>query len=307
MTQNLTRRSVIAGALLSPLVAEAAAQPRSSLRVAHLTDMHVMPQRDAPRGMERSLIACQEHKPDLILVGGDMIWDSLDSSREQALEQWKLYKSILRANTSLRVEATLGNHDVWGWGDVARYGSAPEYGKKLALDQLEMAKSYRSFDVRGWHFVILDSTYPAPGNGYVAKLDDEQFSWLEADLARTPKTTPILISTHAPILSAAAFLHGEFERSGQWQLPAIMMHLDARKLKTLFLQHPNVKLCISGHVHLVDRVDYLGVSYICAGAVSGGWWLGPHQEIGNGYSIIDLLPDGTFAYKYVQFPWTPRT
>jgi hypothetical protein len=68
-----------------------------------------------------------------------------------------------------------------------------------------------------------------------------------------------------------------------------------------------VKVCLSGHIHLVDRVDYLGVSYLCNGAVSGAWWKGPNQEFGNGYAIVDLFPDGAFTSTYHQFDWRAQS
>ncbi|MGQ9650788.1 MAG: hypothetical protein ACUVXJ_11815 [Phycisphaerae bacterium] len=66
-----------------------------------------------------------------------------------------------------------------------------------------------------------------------------------------------------------------------------------------------MKVCLSGHVHLIDRVDYLGVSYLCNGAVCGGWWEGPYQECDAGYALVDLYDDGSFEKRYVQFGWKP--
>jgi len=84
------------------------------------------------------------------------------------------------------------------------------------------------------------------------------------------------------------------------------MHVDFRRIKDLFTKYPNVKLSISGHIHLVDRVDYLGVSYFCNGAVSGGWWGGKYQEFSNGYAIVELFEDGSFTNQYIEYPWTPK-
>ena len=128
---------------------------------------------------------------------------------------------------------------------------------------------------------------------------------LTEDLAAIPAATPTLLLSHQPIFSAAAFFDGENEKSGHWQVPAAWMHIDARRLKDLFKQHRNVKLALSGHLHLVDRVDYCGVTYLCNGAVSGAWWKGDNQECDEGYGLIDLYDDGTFDHQYVAFHWTP--
>jgi 3',5'-cyclic-AMP phosphodiesterase len=61
----------------------------------------------------------------------------------------------------------------------------------------------------------------------------------------------------------------------------------------------------AGPRRVPDRVDYLGVTYLCNGAVCGAWWKGANQECETGYGLIDLYADGTFAHQYVTFPWTP--
>jgi 3',5'-cyclic-AMP phosphodiesterase len=67
------------------------------------------------------------------------------------------------------------------------------------------------------------------------------------------------------------------------------------------LKHPNVKLCLSGHTHLVDRLDYTGVSYFCNGAVSGAWWKGAWQGCEPGYALVNLYDDGSFEREYVVY------
>ena len=75
-------------------------------------------------------------------------------------------------------------------------------------------------------------------------------------------------------------------------------HYEAIKL---FREAGNVKLVLSGHTHMQDRVDYAGTSYICAGAVCGGWWNGPNQGFGPAFPIIDLKEDGTFSTQYINW------
>jgi 3',5'-cyclic-AMP phosphodiesterase len=79
------------------------------------------------------------------------------------------------------------------------------------------------------------------------------------------------------------------------------MHADARRIKDLFLKHPNVKLCLSGHIHLRDSLEYNGVTYACNGAVCGNWWQGNYQETKPGYAIVDLWNDGTHKIEYVTY------
>jgi Icc protein len=276
------------------------------LRLAHLTDMHVQPERKGAEG----LTACLRHvqsrpdPPQLILTGGDTIMDCMSEDEARTKLQWELWQKVIKTECSLPVESCIGNHDVWGWNKEKSKttGSEPLYGKKWAMQMFGVSSPYRSFDRAGWHFMVLDSVFPH-GNGYEGRLDEQQFAWLEAELKETPPGTPVLLLSHIPILSAAVFFDGECEKSGDWVIPSSYVHIDARRIKDLFYKHRNVKLCLSGHLHLVDRVDYLGVTYLCNGAVSGGWWEGAHQECEPGYALVALYEDGTFDREYVTYGW----
>lgn len=279
-------------------------KPQRALRIAHITDIHVQPERGAPEGMEACLqhIQQQKDRPDVIFTGGDLIMDAFGQTKDRAKTQWDIFNRVLKANNSLPIEHTIGNHDVWGWKSPDQYQSDPLYGKKWACDVLGLSKPYRTFDRAGWRFIVLDSTFPR-GNGYTARLDDEQFGWLSDTLANTPASMPVFVISHIPIISSTPFFDGDNEKSGDWQVPGAWMHIDARRIKDLFRKHAQVKACVSGHIHLIDEVLYNGVYYYCNGAVSAGWWGGDYQECTFGYGLVDLFTDGTTQNEYVTFPW----
>ena len=80
-----------------------------------------------------------------------------------------------------------------------------------------------------------------------------------------------------------------------------LMHTDFLQLKKIFLKYPNIKVCLSGHIHLQDEVHYLGIDYYCNGAVSGDWWKGPFQEFDPAYAIIELYDDGTCKRTMIKY------
>ncbi len=282
--------------------------PGRAFRIAHLTDSHTQPERRAAEGT----IACLKHaqgldtKPDLVVTGGDLIMDSFDADRARTKLQWDLYTKILRDECSLPIEHTLGNHDIWGWNKKksGASGTEADYGKKWALDTLGLPKPYRSFDRGGWHFVILDSVM-GDGDGYIGKLDDEQFDWLGKDLGAVNAKTPVIVVSHIPIFAACVLndLKDDVEKTREFNVPGSWMMVDGKRIRKLFRSHPNVKLCLSGHVHQLDRVDFEGVTYICDGAVSGGWWKGPNEQCFEGYGVVDLFPDGKWAHQYNTYGW----
>jgi 3',5'-cyclic AMP phosphodiesterase CpdA len=325
MTQNrhpacLTRRTILsraafaaaAGIGWSPLPtfsADAPAPRRRALRLAHLTDVHVQPELGAGEGLAACLRHAQslEDPPQLLLTGGDGVMDVFGADAPRAKVLADLWRRVWKAECSLPVEHCVGNHDIWGWDrkESGTAGNEPLWGKKWALDLYGLSRPYRSFDRAGWHFIVLDSMTPA-ADGYVGKLDDAQFAWLAADLRAVPPTTPVLVLSHIPILSIAAMMYGDQEKTGQWVVPASWVHIDARRIKDLFRQYRNVKLCLGGHIHLCDRVEYEGVTYACGGAVCADWWKGNLDGTEEGYTVVDLYTDGAFDIQYVPYGWTPR-
>lgn len=298
--------AVVAGATSG---SSGAADRQRSLRIAHLTDIHVQPERGAPEGMAKCLRHVQENfKPDLIINGGDAVMDASGCDLGRANVQAKVLRDVLKSECSTPILHCIGNHDIWGvhLRDSGARGDEPMFGKKWSLDLFGLAQRYYSVDRGGWHIVVLDSNMLQGDDSYRAELDEEQFKWLKQDLAST--TAPVLIVSHIPILSVCSFFDGERidPNTNVWNVPGSYMHADARRLKQLFYKHKNVKLCLSGHIHLIDRCDYLGVTYLCSGAVSGSWWNGPNQEADNGYAIVDLFADGTFEHQFVNYGWVSR-
>jgi 3',5'-cyclic AMP phosphodiesterase CpdA len=269
------------------------------LRIAHITDIHVKPGLRAPKGLARCFHHIQSlpDKVDLILNGGDSIMDALSRDKSTVTKQWNVWDSVLKNECGIPMENCIGNHDVWGAGQK----NDLLYGKKWALDTLALDKPYRSFDKAGWHFIILDSVHPREEGWYTARLDDEQIDWLKSDLKGVHKDTPVLVLSHIPILSAAAFFDGDNEKSGNWQIPGSWVHIDARKIIDLFYKHGNVKVCLSGHLHLLDKVEYNGITFLCNGAVSGNWWNGSYLQTHPGYALVNLYDDGSFDNEYVRY------
>jgi 3',5'-cyclic-AMP phosphodiesterase len=277
------------------------------LRLAHLTDAHLQPEKGAEEGMAMCLRHAQGQKPDLILQGGDAVMEVLNCDAARARAQADVWQRVIKAECSTPIEHCIGNHDVWGVDKVKSKTTGRErnWGKQWAMDLYGLSARYRTFDRAGWRFIVLDSTFITE-RGYTAKLDPEQFAWLKRTLETTDKSMPVLVLSHIPILTVTAYFDGDNEKTGDWVVPGAWMHIDARAIKNLFYKHPNVKVCLSGHIHLVDRVDYLGVGYVCNGAVCASWWGGRNQECREGYGLVDLFDDGTFENRYVEYGWVAR-
>jgi 3',5'-cyclic AMP phosphodiesterase CpdA len=285
-----------------------------SFRIAHLTDFHVQPEDNAPKGFAMCLehVQSQKHKPDLIFNTGDCVMNVLHTDRARAQAQWDVWNAGIRQNLSIPIKHGIGNHDIWGWAkaESKTTGSEPGWGKKWAMDELGLDRPYYAFDAGAWRVIMLDSCMPTDNGIWEARLDDEQFAWLKSEIEGTSR--PILIGSHVPIISACPLLDfGKTEGTDQY--PALAhrrSHMDVRKLGQMFARNPQVKLCISGHLHQIDRVEYRGVTYMTNPAVCGGWWTHNHMDIvppgfGAGYTMLDLHADGTFDAEHIDYGWRP--
>jgi 3',5'-cyclic AMP phosphodiesterase CpdA len=270
---------------------------KPTIRFAHLTDIHVQEGAIQEAGMEKVLQHVQnlKEKPGFIINGGDAIMDSLEADKEKTKSQWAIFNKIINENNKLPLYHCIGNHDIWGWfvkDPVIK--EDPLYGKNWVVETLKMPKRYYTFQEKKWHFIVLDSTQLNENGGYIAKIDEEQFSWLKNTLQNIPQENNICIVSHIPILSVCSGLFWDkTEANGDRLFKRNLMHTDFIQLKELFLQHPNVKVCLSGHIHMQDEVDYLGIKYYCNGAVSGNWWKGSFHEFPAAYALIELYDDGS--------------
>lgn len=288
--------ATIAGAGLLPSLAGATGVKRKPLRVAHLTDVHVKPGAIPEAGLAKALHHAQRQPSiDFMINGGDAIMDSLEAGRERTALQWDLFKGILQKENSLPVYHCIGNHDVWGWFlKENKPEQDPLYGKGWVVETLNMPRRYYSFTHGRWHFIILDSTQLNPAGGYIARLDPEQLAWLQTELAQVPSTHHICIVSHIPILSICAGLFfGKTELNGDLMIKRNLMHSDFLVLKKLFNAYPNIRACISGHIHLQDELDFLGIKYYCNGAVCGNWWSGAFQDFAPAYAVMEFYDDGS--------------
>jgi 3',5'-cyclic-AMP phosphodiesterase len=284
-----------------------AAPAERVIRFAHFTDIHMTTDNNAPQGLTQALKRMQtmDDKPELLITGGDNVMDSFPATNEVAAVQFNLLKGVMKKECKIPIKYCIGNHDLWGWDKKSSKTTGEEkfWGAKRPVHEFNMPGPYYSFDVKNWHFIILDS-FIRDNDSYMAKLDDEQFKWLAGELEKNKNKYTVIVS-HAPILSAAVFFDdAESEKSGDWSIYRGYMHIDARKLKNLFYKYPGVKLCISGHLHLLDTVIYNGVTYICDGSICGSWWGGRYQETVEGFGVFDLYSDGTLKHNYITCGWS---
>ena len=272
---------------------------RRVLKIAHITDVHIRPEYNAVARFKKCLEMIRKDKVDLILNGGDSIYaaDYDNIKKDRVLELWSCWKDSVELVKDIPMYSVLGNHDMWwqGKGDEL-------FGKPGVLKMLGLKSSYYSFDKNGWHFIMLDSNHPqTPG-----MLDEEQWNWFVQDVKNNADKS-ILIMSHYPLLSCTGIVDNKPDFIGPFKVSGSYNHLDIMKFIEVFNKNKNIKVCLSGHIHLLDKVWYNDVDFLCNGAVSGFWWepgddnKSSYKQTVPGYSILNLYNDGSFDDEYIKY------
>ncbi len=227
--------------------------------------------------IRRAFDMANTFKPAVYLFGGDNIF-AVDqgNSQENATAQFDSWKAVVQEKVSVPHHSVIGNHDIW-------HGPTP---KALAMEAYGMPHRYYTWKMGGWKFIMLDVF---GGDGKIDK-GSEQSDWLIAELEKSEDKEPVCVVTHAPLAGMTTHILGSGGAGGKG--------FDHR---VFFYKYPQVRLALSGHQHMVDCCRLDRVTYICGGAVSGGWWEGDYQHFGPVFLIFDLKPDGTFDHQEIYY------
>jgi hypothetical protein len=299
-----TRRRFLAGAgaasvatAVSPSAAFGigSSRGRGAIRILHFTDAHVTPAIARSEPLTRQALAVGlGYRPDIVLQGGDAIYDALYADKADTEAQWAAHQRIYKG-IRVPVAHVVGNHDCWtGPGS----NGDPLADKVLTLRELGLEEGWYAWRLGAWKLIVLDSIELTGGGGYVGRLGDEQTEWLRAELADTPRWMHVVLATHIPIQTALPFTDaGLRQADGSFRVPGGWgVHSDLPEINEILIDHPNVQLALSGHNHVRDDITYNTVRFACGGAVSGNWWDEGdpgYRDTPPSFAIVDLYRDGS--------------
>ena len=259
------------------------------------TDIHLTDERNATEGLLQAIDTINKINPDFVLTGGDNIMDVLGESYERSDSLYKLF-SKTTSNLEMPLYSTMGNHEVFGLYESSGVDPNHEmYGKNMYEDRI--TTRYYSFDHKDWHFIVLDGIEFTNDQRYYGHIDSVQVEWLKEDLVKTGSETPVVISTHIPLLSIGEqIMNGPTRAFSQSSIIT-----NAHEIIDILEQY-NVKLVLQGHLHFLEDINYNGIHYITGGAVSSNWWQGPRYGMEEGFLKLDVSGD-SFDWKYIDFGW----
>ena len=111
---------------------------------------------------------------------------------------------------------------------------------------------------------------------------------------------PLIVVCHMPWLSSLfAAAHGNDKQPPEGRL------VQNNKALIRLFHGRNLRLVLQGHLHVYERLEWRGVTYITGGAVCGRWWRGSYHGTPPGFVELELHPDRIDAC-YRELPWDVR-
>jgi Icc protein len=206
--------------------------------------------------------------PDFVVDTGDSVANADKRNTSSSRELFDLYTSAIEPldQAGIPVYNVVGNHDVVGVNNKNVDSDESGYGKELFLETFDLDNTYYSFDLNGYHFVVLD-----PNNidledkkGLIYGVYDEQLSWLSQDLSNA--SGPVMVFLHEPTLNL----------------------LNVEDLINV-LKTADVKMIFSGHRHEEEFLDSFGIPDAVGGAICASWWQGPVKDgSSEGYRVVAI-------------------
>ena len=283
------------------LVGKLNAQPEQpeDFNFIFMTDIHLEYGRNAPAGFQMAIDTANKLDADFVLTGGDQIADALEARHSRADSLNVLYGEMIRG-LQMPVYNTIGNHDLYGlYRKSGADTSDSDYDR--GMYERFFGESYYSFDHKGWHFIVLNSMIDAHDK-YIGYIDEEQLQWLKADLAKTDKSTPIIVSSHIPLITT----YGQLRNGALAPNDPGLVVTNSRDVLLMMYEH-NLKLVLQGHLHIVEYI-YLQnkIRFLTGGAVSAKWWGGPLNGMEEGFMYI-RLKDGDIDWEYIDYGYEAKT
>ena len=189
-----------------PLLA-APERARTTFRLAHLSDTHVVIDGSGPVSQE--MLARDLHDlvqtaaPDLAIITGDL-------TNMGTVEELEGYRTAVES-AGIPVVSVFGGHD----GNIERRSSSADTVCTRNFEAT-LGPTYYSFDWGGYHFVV----YATEDHYFSAAGRARKERWLQADLARQPSGRASVLMLHtapdADLLARFSRLGGALVLHGHW-------------------------------------------------------------------------------------------
>lgn len=246
-----------------------AAKPKPRLRFGVLADLHYADKaprakrhyRESATKVVEAVTRFREERVDFVVELGDLV-DAADSKRAELGYLEHIERELGRFPGERHY--VLGNHCVHS------------LTKREFIAGCAARKPYYSFDVAGFHFVVLDACYRKDGVSYEpgnfhwtdSSIPEAERSWLRKDLASGSSRTIV-------------FVHQRLDIGGDYGIE------NRAAIREIFEQSKRVVAVFQGHHHVNDHHEIGGIHYCTIAAMVEG-----SGAESSAYGIVDVFADG---------------
>jgi len=249
-------------------------RPRA-LRFGIVTDLHYADRpplgtrfyRDTLRRIREAVSVMNQEKPDFLIELGDFKDQDADPVEKNTVAYLRTIESKLRRFQGPTYHV-LGNHDMDSL-------SKEQFLRNVTNTDIPTGSSYYSFDMKGFHLIVLDANFVADGGPYdhgnfhwtEANIPEEELEWLRRDLAGCSKPTIV-------------FVHQLLDGVGEHYIRT------APRVRQVLERSQCVVAVFQGHQHGGQYTRINGIHYVTMRAmVEGG------RPEDNRFSIVEATPD----------------
>lgn len=245
---------------------------KNKVRFGMITDLHHDIMHDGIDRLSAFIKEMNIESPDFIIQGGDLCFPKKENL--PLMEVWNKFKGPKYH--------VIGNHDTDGG-----------YTREQVVEFWNAKGKYYSFDVNGFHFVVLDGNEHNPSEyrpkGYARYISPVQLDWLKKDLKET--ALPTVVFCHQGLDNDSGGLENgtmlrytleqENEQSGQQK----------------------VVLVISGHHHQ-DYYNYINkIHYVQINSASYQWLGDDYIESRYSEAVDKSHPNIKYTVPYQDPIW----
>ena len=254
-----------------------------NFKFAYFTDVHLGTEVGKQDTLLREAFRDAKSKgADFVIFGGDnFAADRYGIDDKEMIVD--VYNRLLKLieEEGLKVHHTVGNHDRYYFHKGEKSILGFDFYKETIHPEL-----YYSFDYKGIHFIFMNGAELTDDGEYYA-IREKQIEWLKNDLEKTGKETPIIVSTHVPLMSI-------YHLAMEGKASPYSTVINSKEVVDL-LDPYNLKVVIQGHNHIYEEILVRDHWFVTGGATCGAW----PSEVG--YMLFEVDSKNSVSWDYLDF------
>jgi len=237
------------------------------VKIGICSDVHLPTMHDSEKRITAFIDSMKIAKPDFIIELGDF-----GIPKKEYLKYFDIWNSFPAPKYHV-----IGNHEMDGGTSMEK-----------ALTFREMKKSYYSFEMKGFRFIVLDGNdkQNSDEKGYRSYMGKKQLTWLRNELNST--NNPVVVFSHQGIGHDPGIPGERYSIANSKEVRKIFEEHNRKNKKARII------CCFNGHTHHDYAEDINGIWYVTINSMSYYW-------LGEEYEHIRYSADVDKEFKWIKY------